>query len=163
MTVPLMIWSTRNVIDSTACSSAISAPPASAAITASARFWVYTPVMKPTNADVSIRPSMAMLTTPVRSEQMPASAPSVIGVALVIVTARIEIDDRLAEAQARGHDQDQRQRDPEADRDPGARNTSSARASDRRRGRAHVSALPHMEPSCTSPATASASRGTRMR
>ncbi len=47
--------------------------------------------MKPLNADVSIRPSMPMLTTPVRSEQIPASAPRVIGVALVMVMARIEM------------------------------------------------------------------------
>ena len=48
-------------------------------------------VLKPVNAEVSIKPSIPMLTTPVRSEQIPASAPSVIGVALVIVMARIEI------------------------------------------------------------------------
>ena len=39
-TVPLMIWSTRNVIDSTACSNAMSPPLAMAATSAIARLWL---------------------------------------------------------------------------------------------------------------------------
>ena len=69
----------------------MSAPLAIAATSANARLWLYTPVMKPAKAAVSIMPSMPMLTTPARSEVMPARAPSVSGVALVIVIARIEM------------------------------------------------------------------------
>src|SRR5579864_5280356 len=46
--------------------------------------------MKPKKADVRSNPSMPMLTTPVRSEQIPVSAPNVIGVACVIVTVRMD-------------------------------------------------------------------------
>ncbi len=49
-----------------------------------------TPTMKPKKAAVSIRPSMPMLITPERSQQRPARAPRVSGVALLIVTATIE-------------------------------------------------------------------------
>ena len=45
--------------------------------------------MKPTQAPVSMTPSMAMLITPDRSHRMPASAPSVIGVARRTMRASI--------------------------------------------------------------------------
>ena len=54
-----------------------SAPPGSAGIAS----WTTIAAMNPTNAAVSIMPSMPMLTMPLRSFMTPHSAPRAIGVA----------------------------------------------------------------------------------
>ena len=97
MTVPLMIWSARTLIDNQACSTETSIPAPIAARTPTSNAGVApknalgsasgiaslttTAAMNPTNAAVSIIPSMPMLTTPLRSFITPHSAPSAIGVA----------------------------------------------------------------------------------
>ena len=97
ITVPLMIWSARTVIDSQAWSSETSIPATTAARTPTTSAGVDAEdrrpaapgiaslttiaAMKPTNARVSIIPSMPMLTMPLRSFITPHSAPSAIGVA----------------------------------------------------------------------------------
>ena len=53
--------------------------------------------MKPTNAAVSIMPSMPMLTTPLRSHITPHSAPRAIGVASWQRLRREELEDRVDE------------------------------------------------------------------
>ena len=99
MIVPLMIWSARTMIDSQAWSSRDDASPASdgrddadqerrrrAEDGRGARPGIALGDERrghdqPTNAAVSIIPSMPMLTTPERSLITPHSAPSAIGVA----------------------------------------------------------------------------------
>ena len=91
MTVPLTIWSVRKVMDSQPCSRAIRPPLSTAISTArvcavSSGMSMFAPrrkksVVKPKQAAKSIMPSMAMLTTPARSHQMPAMAPMASGVA----------------------------------------------------------------------------------
>src|SRR5439155_9025165 len=85
MTIPLTIWSTRNSIERTACSAAISMPDTRAASSPSARLWVTKAAAKPTKAVVSMMPSSAMLVTPERSHMIPPSAASTRGVAATTV------------------------------------------------------------------------------
>src|SRR6266545_6329523 len=81
ITVPLTIWSTRNVTESQACSSPITMPVRMPAAIPTPRFCVRAAASQAPNAAASIIPSIAILTTPLRSQNSPASAPSVIGVA----------------------------------------------------------------------------------
>ena len=121
--------------------------------------------MKPKNAAVSIMPSMPMLTTPVRSRADAASAPSVIGVAWVIVTARIEIVAAGPNCTPGQHQQDDGDDRPEADLQPGAQRACAADdARDRPRPRrSRLGLAPaSAELDVAAPPT-SASRGTRRR
>src|SRR5918999_4531271 len=96
MIVPLMIWSDLTLIESHAWTAATIMPLTMAAATEMRRTIVKppiavgsppmlgpsrTPTYQPTNAAVSIVPSMPMLTTPDRSHMTPQSAANAIGVA----------------------------------------------------------------------------------
>src|SRR4051812_18946736 len=70
-----------------AWSSASSAAASNAAIRPTARLPVIAPAANPANAAVSIMPSMAIFTTPERSQTTPESAPSTSGVLFMIATA----------------------------------------------------------------------------
>ena len=99
MTVPLTIWSVRKVIESQPCSRAISPPLRTAIITAnscavssgSAVPRRKNRVVKPKQAAKSIMPSMAILTMPARSHQIPAIAPMASGVARRRLSAMIVV------------------------------------------------------------------------
>ncbi len=97
MTVPLMIWSARTVTHSHACRAETSIPAPMAARMPTTRAgvkpktavgsdagiasWTTIATMKPTNAAVSIIPSIPMFTIPLRSFMIPHRAPRAIGVA----------------------------------------------------------------------------------
>jgi len=96
MIVPLMIWSTRRLIDSQPCTSdaimpmaiAASSPASRAGVIPNTRMgeagraWSTSEVTnQPVNALPSIIPSMPMLTTPERSFMTPHMAPKASGVA----------------------------------------------------------------------------------
>ena len=119
MTVPLMIWSARTLMHSQAWSIETAMPARTAATTPTSRAGVApktapgtasgiassttTAAMNPTNAAVSIIPSMPMFTMPLRSFMTPHSAPRAMGVAscsvwgarLVVTIASIEVGDEL--------------------------------------------------------------------
>ena len=95
--VPLMIWSALTEIDSHACShdtampvriaartpisSAGVAPKMPLGCTSGMASSTIIATMNPTKAEASIRPSMPMLTMPLRSHMTPQNAPSASGVA----------------------------------------------------------------------------------
>ncbi len=109
-----MIWSARTLIDSQAWSGETSMPATTAARTPMSRAgvapknapgvasgiasWTTTAAMNPTNAAVSIIPSMPMFTMPLRSFMTPQSAPSAIGVASCErLSGQVRGDDRIDE------------------------------------------------------------------
>src|SRR5665811_1069017 len=87
MIVPLMIWSTRNVIASQACSSDTAMPARIAASSPTAA----APMTQPTKAVVSMIPSRPILTTPERSHRTPQSAANAIGTATATVVCDMKL------------------------------------------------------------------------
>src|SRR3990170_3175385 len=82
MTVPETIWFVLYLIDSQPWNRPKAPPAISAPTSPAIEFWAMLPISEPIIAPISIMPSMAMLTTPARSQSTPESAARVIGTAL---------------------------------------------------------------------------------
>ncbi len=81
MAVPLMTWSTLNLMESTARTAPRSAPLRTAAISPSHRLPAALATTTPTKAPVSSMPSIPMLMTADRSHHTPLRADRAMGVA----------------------------------------------------------------------------------
>src|SRR5258708_7913031 len=74
--MPLTIWSALKLIETMACTRAIKPPAIIAPITPPITLCVAKALITPAYAPVSIMPSMAIFTTPLRSEMTPPNAGS---------------------------------------------------------------------------------------
>src|SRR5450759_130773 len=86
--VPDTTWSAFSVTEANACNAARPAPATTAAMTPSHVLPVASATAVPANAPVSIMPSSAMLTMPLRSQIVPPMAASASGVAMRIADAK---------------------------------------------------------------------------